>query len=109
MEQSLFFNYILRGLGFTVYSAGARVRRREHGVPVRDYLGWTHVVNIVTLESRGECRRYMVDMGFGDDGPTKPLLLRDGVMTRNLGTQEVLLKYENIDSNADPGQRLWGV
>jgi hypothetical protein len=44
---------------------------------------------------------------FGGDGPTRPLLLRDGVVTRNLGTQEVLLKYENIESSVDPGQRLW--
>ena len=113
---------MLRGLGFAVYSAGARVRRREHGVPVGDYMGWTHVVNIVTLDddddddtepgsASGQAprqRRYMVDVGFGGDGPTKPLpLTPNGVVTRNLGTQQVTLARENIASNADPGQRLW--
>jgi arylamine N-acetyltransferase len=39
MEQNLFFAHMLRGLGFTVYSVGARVRRREHGVPIGDYIG----------------------------------------------------------------------
>jgi arylamine N-acetyltransferase len=108
MGQNMFFNYMLRGLGFTVYSAGSRVRRREHGVPVGDYIGWSHVVNIVTLESNGqEGQRYVVDVGFGGDGPTKPLPLTDGVVMHNLGTQEVMLKYENIDSNLDPGQKLW--
>jgi arylamine N-acetyltransferase len=107
MEQNMFFNYMLRGLGFQVYSTGARVRRREHGIPVGDYIGWSHVVNIVTLESSGESQQFMVDVGFGGDGPTKPLLLTDWAVTRNLGTQEVMLKYENIDSNVDPRQKLW--
>jgi hypothetical protein len=38
----------------------------------------------------------MVDVGFGGDRPTKPITLTDGSVTRNLGTQEVKLKYENI-------------
>ena len=111
MEQNLFFAHMLRGLGFTVYSAGARVRKREHGVPVGDYMGWSHVVSIVNigsdLSASGESQRYMVDVGFGGDGPTKPITLTDGSVTRNLGTQEVKLKYENIDSNVDPTQKLW--
>jgi arylamine N-acetyltransferase len=111
MEQNVFFAHMLRGLGFTVYSVGARVRRRERGVPVGDYNGWTHVVNIVTIgadsSTSGEPQRYMVDVGFGGDGPTKPMALTDGGVTRNLGTQEVKLNYENIHSNFDPTQKLW--
>jgi arylamine N-acetyltransferase len=111
MEQNLFFAHMLRSLGFTVYSAGARVRKREHGIPVGDYMGWSHVVSIVTigsdLSSSGESQQYMVDVGFGGDGPTKPITLTDGRVTRNLGTQEVKLKYEKIDSNVDPTQKLW--
>lgn len=107
MEQNLFFAYILRGLGFKVYSAGVRVRKREEWVPVGDFMGWTHVVNIVTLAIGGEVDQYVVDVGFGGDGPTKPLPLTDGCVARNLGTQEATLRLENVDSNADPGQRLW--
>ena len=107
MEQNLFFNYMLRGLGFKAYCAGARVRKRELGVPVGDYMGWSHIVNIVTLESSRGLERYMVDVGFGGDGPTKPLALTSSSVTRNLGKQEMKLDYENIDSNVDPGQRLW--
>jgi arylamine N-acetyltransferase len=107
MEQNLFFAYMLRGLGFKVYSAGARVRKRENGVPVGNFIGWTHVVNIATLEPQQGRQRYMVDVGFGGDGPTKPLPLTDGGVARNLGTQEITLRDENIESNADPGQRLW--
>jgi len=48
-----------------------------------------------------------VDVGFGGDGPTKPLLLESGRTARNIGTQQMQLSYENIDSNADSAQRLW--
>ena len=109
MEQNMFFYHMLSGLGFKVYSAGARVRRRERGIPVGDYMGWSHVVNIVTLpvEAGGASQRYMVDVGFGGDGPTRPLPLTSGAVTRNLGTQEIKLVNENIVSNVDPGQKLW--
>lgn len=104
MEQNMFLNHMLRGLGFLVHSVGSRVRRRVNGIPTGDYAGWSHVVNIVTFE---DGVRYMVDVGFGGDGPTKPLRLIDGEITRNLGTQEMHLMYENITSNRDPLQRLW--
>jgi arylamine N-acetyltransferase len=40
MENSIFFNHILRGLGFKVYTAGVRIRKRVDGVPQGDYTGW---------------------------------------------------------------------
>jgi len=40
MELSLFYNHILRALGFDVYTAGVKIRRREEGVPKGDFIGW---------------------------------------------------------------------
>ena len=40
MENSIFFNHVLRGLGFQVYTAGVRIRPRIAGVPGGDYIGW---------------------------------------------------------------------
>jgi arylamine N-acetyltransferase len=40
MENSIFFNHVLRGLGFQVYTAGVRMRPRIGGVPGGDYIGW---------------------------------------------------------------------
>lgn len=40
MENSLFFNHVLRAVGFQVYTAGVRVRPRLNGVPQGDYIGW---------------------------------------------------------------------
>jgi len=40
MEQNLFFAHMLCGLGFTVYSAGARVRRRKHAADPVAHRSW---------------------------------------------------------------------
>lgn len=40
MELSLFYNHILRSLGFDVYTAGVKIRTRDQGVPRGDYIGW---------------------------------------------------------------------
>lgn len=40
MENSIFFNHVLRGLGFRAYLAGARIRLREGGVPRGGFTGW---------------------------------------------------------------------
>lgn len=40
MENSIFFNHVLKGLGFQVYTAGVRNRPRIGGVPGGDYSGW---------------------------------------------------------------------
>lgn len=40
MENSLFFNLILRGLGFRAFPVGVRIRHRIDGVPQGDYIGW---------------------------------------------------------------------
>ena len=40
MENSIFFNHVLKALGFQVYTAGVRIRPRNGGVPGGDYIGW---------------------------------------------------------------------
>lgn len=49
MENGIFFNHILRSLGFRVYLAGARVRPRLNGVPHGDYMGWYETPLISTI------------------------------------------------------------
>ncbi|KAL2064693.1 hypothetical protein VTL71DRAFT_3831 [Oculimacula yallundae] len=104
MENSIFFNHVLRALGFTVYTAGVRVRPRVGGVPTGKYAGWFHIVNIVTLPS-GE--KYMVDVGFGGDGATKPLPMISGHVSTNLGPQEVRLLHSTIPEQVDQSKMLW--
>lgn len=62
------------------------------------------MVNIVTLS---DGKKYMVDVGFGANGPTRPLPLEAGRIWEGISPQEIRLVYENIPTNTDPGQRLW--
>ncbi|KAL3425180.1 Arylamine N-acetyltransferase [Phlyctema vagabunda] len=107
MENSIFYNHILKALGFDAYTVGVRIRARYDGIPRGDYIGWVHIVNIVTLPN-GE--RYMVDVGFGGDGATQPLPLIPNQATTNLGTQEVRLIRDFIPTQTrrqDEKDKLW--
>jgi arylamine N-acetyltransferase len=66
--------------------------------------GRVHIVNIVTLAS-GE--RWMLDVAFGGDGPTKPLPLISEYVTQNLGTQEVRLIHSTIPQQLEQAPKLW--
>ncbi|TVY60680.1 Arylamine N-acetyltransferase [Lachnellula suecica] len=101
MENSILFHHILQALGFKVYMAGVRIRPRAGGVPDGKYTGWVHIVNIVTLADKS---RYMLDVGFGGDGATKPLPLVAGHVTQNLGTQEIRLMQEPLPHSSQPDQ-----
>lgn len=95
MEGSLFFLHVLRSIGFDAYPTAVRIRLREDGVPKGDYVGLTHVVLIVELGAAGE--KYVCDVAFGGDGPTMPMpLAHPGLVTPNLGTQEIRLVQERI-------------
>jgi arylamine N-acetyltransferase len=130
-KVSIFFTYILRALGFDAYPTGVRIRLREGGIPKGDYIGLfvlqssqisssyakeehstnieerVHIVNIVTL-STGE--KYILDEGFGGDGPTLPMLLTEDNITTNLGTQQVRYMHEPIpqlSSRPSGHQKFW--
>lgn len=62
------------------------------------------MVNIVTLS---DGIKYMIDVGFGANGPTQPLPLETGRIWKGISPQEMRLVYENIPTNSDPGQKLW--
>lgn len=65
-----------------------------------------HIVIIVTLPDN---TRWHVDVGFGGDGATKPLPLVEGVVTLNMGTQEIRLIRDFIPGQTEysPERRLW--
>ncbi|KAF7846219.1 hypothetical protein BT93_L4825 [Corymbia citriodora subsp. variegata] len=72
MQNNSFFASVLRTIGFRVRSVGARVSRDFHATEP-EYSGWSHQVNIVSIGKE----RYMVDVGFGNEGPTVPMSLSD--------------------------------
>ncbi len=68
-EQNLLFGYVLRALGFRVREATARVR---WSVPPGVHTPRVHALLIVEVE--GET--YLVDVGFGGNVATGPLVLK---------------------------------
>jgi arylamine N-acetyltransferase len=64
------------------------------------------MVNIVTLP---DGIQYMLDVGFGGDGATKPVPLIDGHVVQNIGTQEIRLVHDHIPEQVDRSEqaKLW--
>ena len=62
------------------------------------------MINIITLP---DGQKYMLDVGFGSDGPTRPLPLVHGQVLQGILPQELRLVRENIAENTDPDQKLW--
>lgn len=105
MENNCFFGTVLRSLGFNVFSAGARVNTAASGTGEDGWEGWSHMVNIVTLSSGP---KYMLDVGFGGNGPIQPLLLDPSAAhTQHIAPAEARLLHKNIPHNTDPDQKLW--
>lgn len=105
-QVSIFFNHILRGLGFPAYLTPVRIRLRRNGVPYGDYGGWRHLVNIVTLSNS---HKFSLDIGFGGDGPTAPIRLIHNHTQTNLGAQEVRLTRDWIPAQLSRTEetKLW--
>jgi arylamine N-acetyltransferase len=66
-----------------------------------------HVVNIVILVDGS---KYMLDVGFGGDGPIQPLPLIHERVTQNIGSQQLRLLHGFIPAQttgADESKKLW--
>lgn len=80
MEANSLFHTVLLSLGYDVYMAGARVYD-----PVNQrYGGFSHCVNIVTIQGV----KYMVDVGYGANGPTRPMPLRAATAATKGGEED---------------------
>ncbi|KAK1060799.1 hypothetical protein LTR74_011608 [Friedmanniomyces endolithicus] len=98
MEANHFFHTVLLSLGFDVYMVGARIHRGE-GM----YGGWTHVVNLVTIDGT----KYLLDGGFGSQGPSRPLAVREGEVGIQVAPAEMRVVSEAIPQMLDRTQRVW--
>ncbi|KAH7336102.1 arylamine N-acetyltransferase 1 [Rhexocercosporidium sp. MPI-PUGE-AT-0058] len=117
LDPTFTFNKIVtakRGRGATAwktYMAGAKGRARKDGIPSGEFLGWVHIVSIVTFTSpSGNEERYASDVAFGGDGPCFPLPLDSSPeppVFLNLGTQEVRIVHTNISQQLEPRHKFW--
>jgi arylamine N-acetyltransferase len=106
MGNHVLLNHILRFLQYPVYLGPARTRPRIDSVPTGEFPGWIHLVNIITL-SDGQV--WTMDVGFGGDGPTKPMPLVHDRPQVNLGSQEVRLIRDWIPTqlHRTEASKLW--
>lgn len=106
MGNHILLNHILRFLQFPAYLGPARTRPRIGSVPTGEFPGWFHLVNIITL-SDGQI--WTMDVGFGGDGPTKPMSLVHDKPQANLGSQEVRLIHDWIPTqlHRTEASKLW--
>jgi arylamine N-acetyltransferase len=92
-QVSIFFNHMLRALGFPAYLAPVQIRLRVDGIPHGDFTGWRHLVNLITMSDGA---KWVVDVGFGGDGATAPVPLVHNRPQKNLGSQELRLWHDWI-------------
>ncbi|OIW25441.1 cysteine proteinase [Coniochaeta ligniaria NRRL 30616] len=97
MEVNAFFGTVLRSLGFTLISAGARVNGRS------GYKGWDHMVNIVTIDQKS----YLVDVAYGSNGPYHPIPLEPDIEFNGIYPAQGKLEYKALPQHTDPKQRVW--
>ena len=51
--------------------------------------------------------KYLVDVGFGADGPSTPLLLQHGNIVEGLRGQDLQLELKTLPQHTDPSQKVW--
>ncbi|EAS36168.3 N-acetyltransferase [Coccidioides immitis RS] len=104
VESTGFFSIVMRTLGFKLYTSAGRVSKGfEQGVETGEYNGWGHMVIIVTIG----VNKYAVDVAFGPNGQTRPLLLSHGATSVRIAPAEARLVKESISANTDSEQKPW--
>ncbi|KAJ5970825.1 uncharacterized protein N7479_000743 [Penicillium vulpinum] len=109
MENNVIFGTVLRSLGYNTTSVGGRVNEAVQPMSTSKnwtgpkFQGWNHMINIVAI---GE-QKYLVDVGFGSNGPHRPMPLVHGFEFHNVGEQYGRLLYGPITQQTLKGQSLW--
>ncbi|KKK14155.1 hypothetical protein P175DRAFT_0560120 [Aspergillus ochraceoroseus IBT 24754] len=106
MENTNLLYVVLRSLGYQVYPSAARVSGAAADPtagPNAPYFALGHMVLIVTIDDR----KYMVDVGFGNNVPTSPLPLEENSIAMNIAPAEMRLIQDSIPEAVDQGQKVW--
>lgn len=90
MQNTAFFGQVLRSMGYTCISLGARVATTmTDGTAGKlkpeeaEYGGMSHQINLLVIEGK----KYWVDVGFGSAGPTFPVPVEEGFESVNVGVE----------------------
>lgn len=107
-ENNNLFAIFLRSLGFSMYMISARVSYTSApGSSPNDprFAGLGHQATIVTVQGR----RYLVDMGFGNGGPTSPLLLQHEAESLRLPPSlKARMVYKTLPgAESESAEKVW--
>ncbi|PPJ52660.1 hypothetical protein CBER1_10861 [Cercospora berteroae] len=103
LENNAFFGIILRSLGFNTYGVVCRITTSTLGLTDGKWRAMSHMANVVFVEGS----KHLVDVGFGADGPTTPLLLQHGNIVGGLRGQDLRLDWKTLPQHTDPSQKVW--
>ena len=83
---------------------GSRIRHGAAADGSDLFGGWTHVVNLIVLGGQ----RFLLDGGFGPQGPVRPVLLTpDGAVHTQIAPAQLRLRRDAMQQNLDDAQRVW--
>ncbi|KAH8667207.1 hypothetical protein BGZ61DRAFT_461383 [Ilyonectria robusta] len=101
MENNTLLYTLLVTLGFDVYMAGSRVYQQELG----KYNGFNHCVIVVNIGDQP----YMVDVGFGANGPLAPLEMdaEANQVIKHIGPMSIRLRYDSIAQSFNRKDKFW--
>ncbi|KAI8679201.1 hypothetical protein NCS57_00197300 [Fusarium keratoplasticum] len=103
LENNSFFGTVLRSLGFHVIGVICRITMATRGVFDGSWRAMSHMANIVTIDSK----KYLVDVGYGADGPCTPLPLDSGDIRDGLPSQQLKLEHRTLPQHLDSTQKVW--
>ncbi|BCS24571.1 arylamine N-acetyltransferase family protein [Aspergillus puulaauensis] len=107
MENTNLFYVVLLSLGYQVYPSAGRVSSAaadpKNAGPDARYGALGHMVIIVTVDNK----KYMVDVGFGNNVPTRPLPLEENTTTVNIAPTDMRLVKEALPEAVDKSQKFW--
>ncbi|KAJ5771154.1 cysteine proteinase [Penicillium nucicola] len=110
LENNTLFGAVLQSLGCNIISVGGRVNEATQPTSgskqrkASKYNGWSHMVNIVIIEGQ----KYLVDVGFGSNGPHKPIPLIQNYEFQNTGNLHGRLIYGSVTQQGRTVQHpLW--
>ncbi|KAF4979189.1 hypothetical protein FZEAL_4562 [Fusarium zealandicum] len=103
LENNNFFGQVLRALGFDCIYASARVKQPPLDDQTSGWLGWSHLVNLVSINGQ----RHLVDVGHGSRGPTRPVPLAPDIIVDDIMGRKLRLEYKTLPQHHDPSQRMW--
>lgn len=114
MENNTLFSTVLRSLHYKVTTVGARVNEAVQPMAGNanwqgpKFDGWNHMLVLVDIanDTASALDRYLVDVGFGSAGSTRPIPLTQGIELPNVGRQTMRLIKSSVAQNTGDTQ-LW--